>query len=150
MKEYKIHFKFVSTYIIGSGGNRTVGAPYCRGDPNVTYFYKSENKKPDKLASLNQEELNLYERMTEQIQNYKTFKEKYDKLKNVIEAQMYGKEKDDLLISNLDKIKSNIMKNELSEEEKKDFNEKFDILYQMAKGSLRNAGSLDFGAKKIK
>ena len=42
------------------------------------------------------------------------------------------------------------MKYELSEEEKKDYNEKFDILYQMAKGSLRNAGSLDFGAKKIK
>jgi oligoribonuclease NrnB/cAMP/cGMP phosphodiesterase (DHH superfamily) len=28
MKKNNINFKFVSTYIIGSGGDRTVGAPY--------------------------------------------------------------------------------------------------------------------------
>ena len=36
MKEYHIHFKYVSNYIIGSDGNRIVGAPYCKVDPNVT------------------------------------------------------------------------------------------------------------------
>ena len=59
MKKYNIHFKYVSTYIIESGGNRTVGAPYCTGDPNVTYHYEIENPQPKKLASLSQEELNL-------------------------------------------------------------------------------------------
>lgn len=38
MKNNKIHFEFVSTYIIGSGGDRSVGAQYCRGDPSVTYL----------------------------------------------------------------------------------------------------------------
>ena len=112
MKEYNIHFTYVSTYIIGSGGNRTVGAPYCRGNPNVTYYYKNE-ANPEKLASLNQEELDLYENMTQQINNYKDLKEKYNMLNNVIEAQMYGKEKDDLLIKNLNAIKSKIEVNGL-------------------------------------
>ena len=148
MKEYNIHFTYVSTYIIGSGGNRTVGAPYCRGNPNVTYYYKNE-ANPEKLASLNQEELDLYENMTQQINNYKDLKEKYNMLNNVIEAQMYGKEKDDLLIKNLNAIKSKIEVNALSEDEK-DFNEKFDILYKMANGGLRNESNMGFAAKKIK
>ena len=147
MKSNNIHFKYVSTYIIGSGGNRTVGAPYCRGDPNVTYHYKSENNF-EKLASLNQAELSLYENFTSQITTYSQFNSKADMLKNVIEAQMYGKEKNDSLISKLNILKSNITKNSLSPSDANDFNDKFSILYQMANGGLRGGGKLDFGAKK--
>jgi len=44
--------KFVSTYIIvSSNWDRSVGAPYCRGDPSVTYVYRSETNV-EKLASL--------------------------------------------------------------------------------------------------
>ena len=148
MKKYKIHFKYVSTYIIGSGGNRTVGAPYCRGDPNVTYHYLKETD-PEKLASLNQEELNLYENFNNQITTYSQFKSKADMLKNVIEAQMYGKEKDQNLINKLNQLKSKVTSHSLSSSENTDFNDKFNILYQIANGALREGGSLNFGAKKI-
>ena len=53
------HFKFFSIYIIGSGGDRSVGAPYCRGDQNVAYVYRSEYN-PEKLASLGHKELSLF------------------------------------------------------------------------------------------
>ena len=60
MKNNNIHFKFVSSYIIktGSTPDRSVGAPYCRGDPNVTYLYNSEFNF-EKLASLSQADLRL-------------------------------------------------------------------------------------------
>ena len=152
MKQYNIHFEFVSTYIIGSGGDRTVGAPYCRGDPNVTYHYLSENlseNNPKKLASLNREELKLYNNFDNQIKTYSQFLQIEKMLKNVIEAQMFGKEKDKNLIDRLNKLKLNITNNIKISGQKIEFEKKFGILFYMANGGLRS-GKLDFGAKKIK
>ena len=147
MKKYNIHFKYVSTYIIGSGGNRTVGAPYCRGDPNVTYLYENEETEPKKLASLSQEEINLLDKF-HNITNYFEFNTKYVNLKNVIEAQMFGREADNSIINRLKQLKKNIINNNLTSTQLKDFNDKFGELYMMANGGLRNVGGLDFGAKK--
>ena len=149
MQNSGIHFKYVSTYIIGSGGDRSVGAPYCRGDPNATYHYHSETDF-EKLASLSPAEIDLFDNFDRNLSTYSQFISKWDMLKNVIEAQMYGKERDDNLINRLNKMKSNILSNSLGTKELEDFNEKFNILYEMANGALRNGGSLDFGAKKIK
>ena len=71
MKQNNIHFKYVSTYIIGSGGDRSVGAPYCRGDPNVTYKYNTETDF-EKLASLNKEQINLLDSF-DKINSYSEF-----------------------------------------------------------------------------
>ena len=46
-----IKFKYVTTFIIGDGSNLSVGAPYCRDCPNVTYSIKSENERK-KITSL--------------------------------------------------------------------------------------------------
>ena len=69
-------------------------------------------------------------------------------LKNVIEAGMYGKERDNDLINKLNQLKSNITSRSLSSAVSTDFNDKFSVLYQMANGALRSGGSLNFGAKK--
>ena len=146
MKKYNIHFKYVSTYIIGREGNRTVGAPYCRGDPNVTYLYENENSPPKKLASLSQEELNLFDTFHITIKTYNEFNKKYPQLKNVIEAQMFGREADENIKKKLNQLNNNILNNKLTPTQLKDFNEKYNELYNMANGGLRG---LDFGAKKI-
>ena len=93
--------------------------------------------------------MNLYENFNNQITTYSQFKSKADMLKNVIEAQMYGKEKDQNLINKLNQLKSKVTSHSLSSSENTDFNDKFNILYQIANGALREGGSLNFGAKKI-
>ena len=45
MNQYNIQFKFVSVYIIGSGGNLSVGAPFCRGCPNRTIHVLSATNR---------------------------------------------------------------------------------------------------------
>ena len=145
MKSYNIHLKFVSTYIIGSGGDRSVGSPYCRGDPSVTYIYKSETSF-EKLASLSHQQINLYQNF-DKISSYSEFISKYDDLKLVIEAQMYGRNKDPDLVRRLEYMKNNILSKSLTQQQKDDFMEKYNLLLKMAEGGLRT-GQMDFGAKK--
>ena len=145
MKSNNIHFKFVSTYIIGSGGDRSVGAPYCRGDPSVTYIYRSETDY-EKLASLSHRQIDLYQNF-HKISSYSEFISKYDDLKLVIEAQMYGRNRDSDLINRLESMKKVILSKPINTQQNKDFLEKYEILYRMADGGLRS-GALDFGAKK--
>ena len=83
MKNNNIYFKFVSTYIIGTNGDRSVGAPFCRGIPSTTYIYTSENN-PKKLASLNKEEIKLFKDFENQIINYAQFEQKAIMLKRSI------------------------------------------------------------------
>lgn len=47
MNQYNIQFKFVfiSVYVIGSDGNLSVGAPFCRGCPNRTIHVLSAHKR---------------------------------------------------------------------------------------------------------
>ena len=136
MKSYNIHLKFVSTYIIGSGGDRSVGAPYCRGDPSVTYIYKSETSF-EKLASLSHQQIDLYQNF-HNISSYSEFISKYGDLKLVIEAQMYGRNRDNDLIKRLESMKNNILSKNISQQQKDDFNAKYKVLYTMADGGLRN------------
>ena len=137
MKSYKIHLKFVSTYIIAeSGGDRSVGAPYCRGDPSVTYIYRSENKF-EKLASLSHELIELLQNF-HNIKTYREFTSKYDNLYLVLEAQMYGRNSDPDLLNKLNIIKNNILTNPITPQQKEDFLKKFAILSNICNGGLRN------------
>ncbi len=87
-----IHFKFVSTYVFDSGGDRSVGVPDCRDDPNVTYVYKSEFN-PEKLASLGHKELSLFNNFVSQITTSQ-FIQNAVMFKYVFEVHKYEKEAD--------------------------------------------------------
>ena len=63
---------------------------------------------------------------------------------------MYGRNKDDVLISKVNTLKSNILSKSLSQQQKDDFMDKYNVLYKICDGGLRSGGTLDFGAKKIK
>ncbi len=96
------------------GGNRTVGAPYCRGHPNVTNYYETENSPPKKLSSLTQEEINLLNNL-HLIKNYDDFIKKYPHIINVIEG-------DETIKNKLHILKNNILKNRLTLTQLKNFN----------------------------
>ena len=87
-----IYFKFVSTYVFGSGGDRSVGVPYCRGVPNVTYVYRSEFNS-GQLAPLGHKELSLFNNIVSQIITSQ-FIQNAVMLKYCFEAHMYEKEAD--------------------------------------------------------
>ena len=136
MKNYNIHMKFVSTYIIvSSNWDRSVGAPYCRGDPSVTYVYRSETNV-EKLASLSHAQVDLSQNF-QKISSYSEFISKYEDLKIVIEALMYGREKDQDIINRLEIMKKNILSKPLTQQQKDDFIAKYNVLFNMANGGLR-------------
>ena len=145
-EKFNFHFKFVSVNIISSDGDydRTVGAPYCRGDPSVTYIYSEENKEPEKLASLSNEQIALIDDFYK-ISSYNEFISKYEKLGFALEAQMYGKNADTDLLNKLTTMKNNILNSSLSTTEQNDFNKKYESLFNMCNGGLRN-GDFQFKA----
>lgn len=57
------------------------------------------------MPSLNKEEINLFKDFEKQIINYTQFKQKAIMFKNIIEAEMYGKEKNTKLMERLDILK---------------------------------------------
>ena len=108
MKNYNIHLKFVSNYIISSSYcDQSVGAPYCRGYPSATYVYYSENNC-EKLSSLSKADIDLIQNLMKMNINDK-FNPKYDELKDIMEAKMYGRENDLDLINKLEIMKKNIL-----------------------------------------
>ena len=62
---------------------------------------------------------------------------------------MFGRESDETIKNKLIILKNNILKNKLKPKQLKNFNEKFNELYNMANAGLRNIVNLYFGAKKI-
>lgn len=60
---------------------------------------------------------------------------------------MYGRNKDPDLVRRLEYMKNNILSKSLTQQQKDDFMEKYNLLLKMAEGGLRT-GQMDFGAKK--
>ena len=79
----------------------------------------------------------------EKIDSYEDFINKYEKLENVIQAKMIGFDPDFKLIKRLNNLKENIINDNLNEDEKKDFNEKINVLLNMANGSITNSFTID-------
>ena len=133
VNNYGLQYSYVSTYIIGSGGNESVGCPYSRGCPGVTYIidnYGNERKQAS-LSSEDQKALNDINT----INSWNVFKSKYNNLFNAIRAKCLGKEADANLKNQLNNLKSRIKD---VGSEGNDFNNKFNELYRMADGQIRN------------
>ena len=133
---YGLQYSFVSTYIIGSGGDESVGCPFCRGCPGVTYLvdsYGNETKK----ASLSKEDLDVLNKMN-LINNWNDFKSKYLNLFNAIRAQMLGKNADSDLKNKLNNLRARITD---AGSEQNDFVSKSNKLYNMADGKIRDVNA---------
>ena len=141
LSDNNVKFKFVTSIVIGNEGNLSVGAPFCRNCPNITIFIPKENQR-NVLASLMLDEIEILNNL-EKIDSYEEFINKYKKLENVIEAKMIGFGPDFKLIKRLNNLKENIINDYLDEDEKKDFNEKINVLLKMANGALENSFTID-------
>ena len=121
IKNNNIKFKYVTTFIIGTGSNLSVGAPYCRDCPNITYAIREPNQR-EKMASLLPEDIQSLSQI-HTINNYQEFIIKYPFLDRAIQAKMLGANADQNLINILynlkNKVQQNIQQNELNDFEKK-------------------------------
>jgi hypothetical protein len=133
VKKYGLQYSYVSSYIIGSGGNESVGCPYSRGCPGETYIIDM-NGNERKQASLSREDQAALDGINS-ISSWSTFKSKYQNLFNAIRARCLGREADQDLMNKLNNLKSRI--NDTGSEQS-DFEKKYNELYRMASGQIRN------------
>ena len=131
-----MQYSFVSSYIIGSGGNESVGAPFCRGCPGVTFIIDNYGNERQQ-ASLSKEDQDALKNINS-ISNWSNFKSKYQNLFNAIRAKMLGNNADNDLMNKLNNLKSRI--NDAGNENS-DFNQKFNKLYEMASGKIRDVNN---------
>ena len=133
VQRYGLQYRFVSTYIIGSGGDEFVGSPFSRGCPGETHIidqYGNERIQAS-LSKESQQELNNID----SINNWNTFKLKYENLFNSIRDKCLGRNADEELKNKLNYLKNRI-KDAKNEED--DFIIKFNKLYKMADGQISN------------
>ena len=133
VNKYGLNFSFVSTYIIGKGGNESVGCPFSRGCPGNTYLIDQFGNETIK-ASLSNEDLNTLKNI-DMINAWLTFKSKYPNLFNAIRAKCLGRNADEELKTKLNNMKDRIY---YAGSEQNDFITKFNTLYNMANGQIRN------------
>ena len=101
MNDNNIKFEFVSVYVIGIGGNLSVGAPFCKGCPKRRIHIINKNERVNDL-SLSLNEIASYKKLPN-ISSFSEFISLYDNLYSIIKAKQLGKKYD------------NDMKNKLKE-----------------------------------
>ncbi|KAK8891276.1 hypothetical protein M9Y10_028484 [Tritrichomonas musculus] len=141
MKSNNIKFKYVTTYVIGNGGNLSVGAPYSRGCPNVTYkVLRIGSEIPQ--SSLTAQDMATLNGISN-ISSYSEFAVQYKNLESAIQAKTLGTNGDAQLQGALNALSTRINNSGLNSSQKQDFNTKIGTLQIMANGALRNAFTLD-------
>ena len=136
VQQYGLQYSYVSTYIIGSGGDESVGCPFSRGCPGITYII-DDNGNERQQASLSREDQNALSNINN-ISDWNTFNSKYLNLFNAIRAKCLGRNADSELKNQLNNLKSRITD---AGPNQNDFDTKFNNLYRMADGQIRNVSS---------
>ena len=144
MKNSGIKFKYVTTYVIGTGGNLSVGAPFNRQCANQTINVLRVGHRDVKMQ-VSISTINAMNKL-DVISTYLEFRNNYGKLSNAILSRMLGKNADQNLKSQLNNLKNRILQDPILKK-KTNFKEKFELqwkkLYEMADGQYRNKLSFD-------
>ena len=141
MNAINYNFDFVSVYILGTGGNLSVGAPFCRNVPNKTFIKKYKTDKMTEIMTLTLDDLYVIDHL-ENYDNYDDFMNNYEKMLNALQAKCIGtsenKEMENKLQSVINKI---IDKNQIIDKEL--FNQRTQALLGVTKGILKETFTLD-------
>ena len=121
IKEYDLHFSFVSTFIIDTGDikSESVGCPYSRDCPGFTYIVDSQGNQRE-IASLLDEDIAIFNNLNN-IQTYNDFILKYGNIYRIFRAKCLGKNSNDKLKNKFITFKKNI---QVPKEKEQDFNNK--------------------------
>ena len=144
MKKYQIKFKFVSVYVVGTKGNLSVGAPYCRECPNRTINIINENKR-FRGPSISLQQIDKYNNLNK-ITSLSKFNSIYNDLFLAIYVKQLGKKYNSDIKDKLEKLKSNIIE-KIKENNKIEFEKKWKELFDMA---IYGTHDYEFGTAEIK
>ena len=135
IKEYDLHFSFVSTFIIDTGDikSESVGCPYSRDCPGFTYIVDPQGNQRE-IASLLHEDIEIFNNLNN-IQTYNDFILKYGNIYRIFRAKCLGKNPNDELKNKFINFKDNI---KVPKEKEQDFNNKMKDIEFMINGGLRN------------
>ena len=131
VSKYGLKYRFVSFYIIGNEGDRSVGCPYMRSSKGLTYLVDNFGNE-ERLASINREDMKALERI-DYINNWKAFESQYKNLSNAIRAKNSEGNKNLGLIHKIINLKSRISD---AGSKQNEFNNKCNVLYQLASGTI--------------
>lgn len=123
----------------------SVGAPYSRRCQNITYSIKldeNNNITREEMASLKSDDINALNNI-DSINNYDDFVKQYDKLDHAIQASTLGQAENTDLVDKLNSLKGRVKNSGLNSQQISDFDEKFEVLFRMASGKLRNKFKLE-------
>ena len=135
MQTYNIKFQFVSVYVVGRGGNLSVGAPFCRGCPNRTIHVLDANNRING-PSLSLDEIAAFNSINN-INSISDFNNKFNKLYSAIKAKQLGKSGDTDIKNKLSSLKNRIINN-LNGTAKADFEKKWNDLNEMATNGVHD------------
>ena len=144
MKNYNIKFAYVTVYIIGTGGDLSVGAPFCRDSPNKTIHIKNENER-EEFETLHKKDLEIFDNI-EAIKTYDEFDKNYESLKRAIKSKVLGKNGDINIKNKLDNIRKEIIKT-LDDYNRDNFFKNIDVLKGYAINGIHD---FKFGTAGIK
>ena len=135
-KEYDLHFKFVSCFIVDTGDVKTesVGCPYSRDCPSFTYIVDSQGNQKEQ-ASLLEEDIQIFNNL-EKIQSYEEFEQKYENIYRIFRAKCLGKDTNIELKEKFNNFKKKIIN--VPDNKIEEFNKKIDKINDMINGGLRN------------
>ena len=135
VKQYKLKFSYVSSYLINlhNDANESVGCPYSRECPGITYIiYNNGTQKT--LATLTKEDRNNFNNMNN-INNLNDFNSKYESLFRAIRAECLGKERDKNLANKLNSLEKKLGVND------NEFKKKINKLKELNGGLRHISGS---------
>ena len=145
MQQYNITFQFVSVYVVGNGGNLSVGAPFCRGCPNRT-IHVLDAKNRINGPSLSLDEISAFNNITN-INSISEFNSKFKLLHSAIKAKQLGKSGDSDMKNKLSSLKNKIINN-LSGTVRNEFESNWNELYEMASNGVHDFKIGTAGIKK--
>lgn len=106
VKKYNLKFSYVSIYIIGNGGNESIGCPFLRDSIGITYKI-DDNGKEEILASVSLDDKKALKHI-KYINSWNEFDIKYNNLFNSIRDECLGKEQNENLKNKLNALKNRI------------------------------------------
>ena len=117
--------------------NISVSAPFSRRCQSTTYVIRTANSR-EEMATLSSQDINVLQSI-DSISSYMQFIENFSCLERAFQAATLGKEKNDDLVSKLERLRKNIDVTNLNKQQKSDFINKFNVLMRMANGALRGS-----------
>lgn len=137
LKNSNVHFQYVTTYVIGKGGDLSVGAPFARGCGSKTIEVKPGSRR--EIVGANVIDFSILDSV-DRIDNATQFNNSFTSLFNATKQKMIGTPGNSNLRSQFENLKKRLMKSGGLTAE---VDRRISVLIGMASGSIKDVFDID-------